>query len=366
MHLAVDGSFWGGDERGVAVATRRLWSAYAARVRPPHVTVFAPPSCRPQIGGASLVPVETRRGAAKLAWQQLVLPAMVRARDVDVLYCPCYTAPLGVRCRTVVTVHDLIAWTHPRLAGWRNVLHFRALVGRAIRRAGAVCVPTAVVGNAIVERFNVSPRRVRVVPWGADSAIEPLPAHDAAAEVHRRFGVDEPFALFCGCLEPKKNVGTALRACAEAGLLLLIAGPSIAGSCALLAEAGRRAPRARYLGYVSTADLSALYSAATALVLPSYAEGFGLPALEAMRCGCPVIASAIPSLREVCADASLYAEPDDATAIAASLRRIARDRSFRESLIAAGTARARRFTWAAATDAFAEAVRFAEREAPPR
>lgn len=362
MHIAVDGSFWGGQERGVAIATRRLWSSFLQRTHPSRTTVFAPASLKPLMPSASLVPVGPLRGASKLAWQHLILPRLLHEQGVDLLYCPCYTAPLAVSCRLIITVHDLIAWTHPQLAGWKNALHLRLLIGHGARRAEAVCVPTEYVRRSVVDRFNILPNKVFVVPWGVDADITPLPGHSAAQQVFQQFGVDEPFILFCGCVEAKKNLQSVIRASAEAGILLLIVGPWISSSSTILFDASRATgSRWRYLGYVSAADLGALYSAATALIFPSETEGFGLPPIEAMHCGCPVIASNAPALLEVCGGAAIHVPHWDTPTLAASLHAVATNLDLRESLVTRGLARAAHFSWATAVDCFAEAVHYAQR-----
>jgi glycosyltransferase involved in cell wall biosynthesis len=360
MHIAVDGSSWGGQERGVAVAARRLWSAFLKYEPPRQATVFASESHRSQMPRATVFPVGPLSGARKIAWQQCVLPGLVRKQDVDILHCPCYTAPVAAACRLVITVHDLIAWTNPALAGWKNALHLRLLVGHGVRRANAVCVPTDFVRRCVIEQFAIPARKVFVVPWGVDADISPLASDQAADQVWRRFGIDEPYILFCGCIEAKKNLQTAVQASAEAGILLLIAGPWISGSRSVLSEKSCGGGRWSYLGYVSPSDLGALYSAAVALVAPSYVEGFGLSAVEAMRCGCPVVASDCPALREVCGRAAIHVPYHHIPGFASSLRALAGDRVLRDDLIARGTARAAFFNWAAASARFAEAIHYAE------
>lgn len=357
MHIGVDGSFWGGQERGVAVATRRLWASYLERTPRQQVTIFAPESHASEMRNASLVPVGPLTPISRIAWQQVVLPSLGREQGIELLHCPCYTAPVTLSCKSIVTVHDLIAWTHPRLAGWRNALHFRLLVGRGIRRARAVCVPTEFVRRSVIDYFGIPGGKVFVVPWGVDLEIAPAPRDVAISTVRERFDVNEPFVLFCGCIEKKKNLQVAIRACEEAGLLLLIAGPPVRASQRLLPESNSRW---QYLGYVPPSDLSALYSAATALVFPSYTEGFGLPAIEAMSCGCPVIASDAPALREVCGGAAIHVPHWDVSALAASLRAVSSDRALRDSLVERGIAQSSRFNWANAVASFSEAIRYAE------
>ena len=361
MHIGVDGSFWGGQERGVAVATRRLWTSYLERTPQQRVTIFAQGVHASEMPNASLVPVGSLTPISRFVWQQVVLPALGREQGVELLHCPCYTAPVALSCKFIVTVHDLIAWTHPRLAGWRNTLHFRLLVGRGIRRARAVCVPSEFVRRSVIDYFGISRGKVFVVPWGVDLEIAPAPRDIAISTVRQRFDVNEPFVLFCGCIEPKKNLQVAIRACAEAGLLFLIVGPAVRASQSVLPTEGRASNgRWRYLGYVTPSDLSALYSAATALVFPSYTEGFGLPTVEAMSCGCPVIASDAPALREVCGGAAIHVPHWDVSALATSLRAVSTDRALRDSLVGRGIAQSRHFNWASAVDSFSEALCYAE------
>jgi glycosyltransferase involved in cell wall biosynthesis len=198
-----------------------------------------------------------------------------------------------------------------------------------------------------------------------DLEITPLSEEDAVCEVSRRFRVNEPFILFCGCAEAKKNLNAAVWASNEAGLLLLVVGPRIHGSSKLrTVETHAPDARCRYLGYVSTSDLSALYSAARTLILPSYVEGFGLPAIEAMRCGCPVIASNAQALLEVCGGAAVHVPPRDTPTLAAAVLAVATDHAFRESLAARGKARAAKFNWEASVDHFRDALHYAERSSP--
>jgi glycosyltransferase involved in cell wall biosynthesis len=209
----------------------------------------------------------------------------------------------------------------------------------------------------LVERFAISAGKLFLVPWGVDRDIRPLGRRSAREQVRARFGLDVPFVLFCGCIEPKKNLPAAIKACAAAGILLVIVGPSVRRSERQL---GNRSPgqgaACVYLGFVSPTDLSALYSCASALVFPSLVEGFGLPPLEAMHCGCPVIASTAEAVIEVCAGAAIHVPAEDAQALSSSIQRVLESRGLRQDLIGRGTERAGRFTWARAADHFIEAL----------
>jgi len=358
MHIGVDGSFWGGQERGVAVSTRRFWSSYLEQTAKPHVTIFAAAGHEQQMPHASFVPVGPLSSLPRIAWQQFVLPRLIRDRDIEFLHCPNYTAPVASNCKVILTVHDLIVWTHPQLVSWLNIAHFRMLVGRSIRRADAVCVPTAFVRQAIIDRFGIAPRKVFIVPWGVNAELPVWSRETALGEVERRFNVTDPFVLFCGCIERKKNLETAVQACGQAGLRLLIVGPSISGSKRMLSRQSTSS-RWDYLGYVSARDLSALYAAAEALIAPSYAEGFGMPAIEAMSLGCPVVAADFPAFREVYGAAAIYASCSDSAAFARALRSVVTDQDLRNSLVDRGRAQAQNFTWTNSVSRFSEALHYA-------
>lgn len=356
MNLAVDGSCWGGHERGVAVSTRRLWRAVLRRDDAPRPTMFARSALAAQLEPARVIDVGPFTGPRRFVWQQAVLPRLLREHQVDLLHCPSYTAPVAARCRTIVTIHDLIAWTHPHLAGWRNALHLRTLVGCTVHHASAICVPTKVVARDVVATFGVPRSKVFVVAWGVDEELVPRPREAATRDVAHRFEIREPFALFCGCIEPKKNVSTAIDAVRDAGISLVTVGPTIASSRSTL----QRGP-VRHLGYVSGPELSALYCAATALLAPSIVEGFGMPTIEAMRCGCPVVASDIPALREVCGDAAIFAPFDNPGQFAAALRSIMMDAVYRTELVGRGRERAAQFSWQSSAASFSSALQHATR-----
>ncbi len=332
--LAVDGAFWGGEERGVAVATRRLVNAVFEAPRSFEIRAFAGhDAVLPQ--GLPRERVRRVFGASRVLWQQLRLPP--RLRSGELLYAPAYTAPLTTRAATIVTVHDLIAWTHPALCRWQNVLHFRALMGHSVARARAVTVPTEAVASDLVRILGVPEARVHVVPWGVDGE---LPDHPPV-----RPG---PYLLFVGCWEPKKTPGLLLRLADASPVPILAVGP----------HGGRAPPHPRltHLGYVTPARLASLYAGASLLVFPSRAEGFGLPVAEAMRFGCPVLSTDIPAIREVAGDAACLVPAGDAEALLDAAAQLLADDALRAELTRRGRQRVERFKWAAAARAFIRVV----------
>lgn len=249
----------------------------------------------------------------------------------------------------VVTVHDVAFVRHPGLSTRRGVAFHRRGLRIARREAAAVVTPSEFTRGELVD-LGFDPVRVHAVPHGAPAAA-PAPA-DAAA-VLARLGVAPPFLLFVGTLEPRKGIDTLTTAFARMrdavpGLSLVLAGPRGWGEVTGLDDPGVRA-----VGRVDPGVADVLWRHALAAAVPSRYEGFGLPALEAMSRGCPVVASDATSLPEVVADAGVLVAPGDADAWADALRAVVTDPDRRAALGEAGARRAAGFTWAAAARAHA-------------
>ena len=273
------------------------------------------------------------------AWEQLVLPA--RAARMRALLCPANLAPLASR-RTVVVIHDAAVLRHPAwysraYAAWQRLL-LPAIAGRAAR----VITVSEFARGELQELLGVD---AAVIPGGVDERFVP----DAdPAPARRAYGLTRPYALCVASHTARKNLVAlvpAARALAAAGFDVVVAGghrPQFAREHEL--------PGMRLLGHVDDALLPGLYTGAEAFALPSLYEGFGLPVLEAMACGTPVVAAAAGALPETCGGAALLAAPDG-DAFAAALTRLLADRDERDRLRAAGLARARGFSWDAAARA---------------
>ncbi len=287
-------------------------------------------------------------------WEQSLLPWALRRARVDLFHSPHHSLPLlRLGWRTVVTVHDVTFRFLPRRYTPARRLYMHVATALAARRADAVIVPTRSVAEDFVRLYGGSPKRVFVVPEAAPPVMRPIENRTLLDEARRRLRLPGRFVLSVGTLEPGKNRATLLRALVwlrRWGLphALVIAGQRGWGDAApeRLAAALGVLDRVRYLGYVPEADLPLLYTLAEAFVFPSWREGFGLPPLEAMACGTPVVASDRPALPEVLGDAALYAPPGDAQAIAAALARVLCDGPLRDELRRRGLERAARYSWA--------------------
>jgi glycosyltransferase involved in cell wall biosynthesis len=234
-----------------------------------------------------------------------------------------HALPLGLRIPAVLTVHDLSFERDASLMGPVDRLTFKLAVPRAVRRARRVLAVSERTRRDLVELYGTPPEKIVVTPNAVDRAFGPGPAEG------------EPYLLFVGAIQKRKDPLAAADAADAVGLPLVVVGPE--KEPALARELERRGARLR--GYVSKDELAGLYRGAAALILPSRYEGFGLPVLEAMASGTPVVAAPEPALREVAGDAAVYADGDG---FGEAVRRALADR---ERLRDAGIERAKAFSW---------------------
>jgi len=273
------------------------------------------------------------------------LPPLVGGRDVDVVHAPTLLVPGRWRARHLaVTIHDVVPWTHPETLTPRGVAFHRRMAERAAVAADLIVTPSEAVAHEV--RSRLSPRgEVAAIPPGC--AFLPLP-HDASARRHQVGVIAEGYVLFVGTAEPRKGLDLLVRAMAQTpGLTLVHVGPRGWGEvdvAALAASAGI-SERVVLAGRVDDATLAALYAGAAALALPSRAEGFGLPVLEAMAAGIPVITSDDPALVEAGGGHAVVVPVGDVDALAAGLRSVTGAGRPEASRLAAARAHAATFTW---------------------
>ena len=264
-----------------------------------------------------------------------------------------YVMPPYCPCPAVVVIHDISYEDHPEFFNPLEARRMKWLIRASARRAAHILTLSEYSKTQIAERYAVPPERITVTPAAAASAFRILDDPAALQASRARLGVTAPFIVAVGNVQPRKNLIRLMHAYARLRRsgrvghdLVLVGQPTWKGS-AILETAKSLGIEAfvKHTGYVSEEDLVALYNAADVFIYPSLYEGFGLPIVEAMACGTPVITSNVTSLPEVAGTAALLVDPRSEDDIAAALDRLLHDETLRRTLRAAGLARAKAFTW---------------------
>jgi len=310
-------------------------------------------------GALDLVPVPEcfRHPVANIAWHQTILPRLARQRRLDVLHVPSYRRLLRSRpCALVATIHDLAPFHVTGKYDPLRMFYGRVVVKRLAQRQHSIIAISRNTARDIFRFFDVPRDRVRVIYNGLDHQRFQPPANPVLYdEARRHWKITAPFFLYVSRLEhPGKNHVRLITAfdrfktATGSDWQLVFAGKNWGGAEAIH-QAIRQSPfrdNIRCLGFVSDAELPSLYHAATACVYPSLYEGFGMPPVEAMACGCPVLCSDRGALGEVIGDAALILDPEDTHDLARKLRAMASDTALRERLRERGLRHARRYDWA--------------------
>jgi alpha-1,3-rhamnosyl/mannosyltransferase len=287
--------------------------------------------------------------------QQFALPQLVRRLRLDLFHSPYFIKPyLGLPCPSVVTIYDLLGWRYPQALSPRGRRLYAPLMKLAVQTTDALITISTSARDDIAYRYTLPPTSIHVTPLAPAPQFQPQPAARIAA-VRERYGLPERYVLYVGANKPHKNIERLLRAWErlineqqiDPDLLLVLAGhtdPAYPQAQTFVVERNLGA-RVRFLNDLADADLPALYSGALCFVFPSYYEGFGLPPLEAMACGTPVLCSYAGGLAEAVGSAALTVDPFSFLEIAEGLARLLHNPALRRMLSARGLQRARTFTW---------------------
>jgi glycosyltransferase involved in cell wall biosynthesis len=293
----------------------------------------------------------------KVLWEQLTCPAAARAAKVDLLHVPYFAPPLIPRTPTIVTIQDIIPLRLPayRLAG--KIKLYMDLIARAAHRATMVIAISQHVRQDIIDVLHIPSERIRVIHQAIGEEYQPVTNQEQIKATRERYGLGERYIFYIGGLDQRKNVPQLVRAFAhlqaqigDPNLQLFISGnpdkqkgplfPDPRPVAADLGMSGQIIYR-----FVEEEDKPAIYSGASLFVFPSVYEGFGLPPLEAMGCGTPVVCSNRTSLPEVVGDAAITVDPDDTRAFVDAIRRVLTDEALQNDLRARSLARAKQFSW---------------------
>ena len=298
------------------------------------------------------VPISDR--VLAILWHRLQLPLWVELATgpLDIFHSPDFVLPPVRHARTLLTVHDLSFMRHPECADANLRAYLNKVVPRSVHRADLVLADSQNTKDDLVELLGVAPDRIEVIYPGVEERFRPIEDQALLGKVRRRYNLPPRFVLGLGTLEPRKNFPCLIKAYSSLvtrypSLQLVIAGGKGWLYQEIFATVERLGLEAQVIfpGFVADGDLPALYNLADLFVFPSLYEGFGLPPLEAMACGTPVITSNASSLPEVVGQAGLMVEATDVEALAEAMKRVLEDDALREGMIAKGLEQAREFTW---------------------
>ena len=353
MRIGLDGMPLAQPRTGVGTYTFELARALAAAAPEDEFELISPLPFEKTVTAddhpANLNLVYSRPNLFQRRWWTIGLPSYLRNHPFALFHGTNYEAPLRAQCPTVVTIHDLSLLLHSSTHEARAVRRARLLLPLMARKATLVITPSEQVKNEVCQHLKLRPSKVFAIPLAPRSTFTPMQARQTA-ETRRRLGVEEEFLLFVGTIEPRKNLSTLVHMLEEVLRAtdlrpqLVVAGKVGWKSDELLSHL-ERSPvkeRIKLVGFVTDEDLRALYSSCRAFIYPSIYEGFGLPPLEAMACGAPVIASRVPSIKE---SVARIVSATDFRDLGRIIVELLTDRQARQSLSERGLKHALEFSW---------------------
>jgi glycosyltransferase involved in cell wall biosynthesis len=287
--------------------------------------------------------------------EQITVPLDLRRERADLFHAPHYVLPALTPCKSVVTIHDCIHLRFPQYLPHKlGYAYARSAMWLSAHRSSRVLTVSEASKRDILDYVTVPPTKIDVIYNGIDELFSTSPPEDDVARVRERYQLDHPFILYAGNIKPHKNLERTIeafhllrRSSEFEQVKLVIIGDEIAKYAALRHAVHRHKlhKHVRFFGFVQHSTLAILYRLAAVFVFPSLYEGFGLPPLEAMASGTPVVTSNVSSLPEVVGDAALLVDPLQPEAIAEAMRRVLTDSTLRADMRSRGLARARQFSW---------------------
>ena len=310
-------------------------------------TFSAPPPLRLRYGA-----FPTHHPLARILWEQLIQPWILRRTGIDLLHALAFVAPVATPCPFVTTIYDLSFMRYPEAFKPWNRFYLQTFTRKSAERAQAIITISESTRQDVIRFFGVRPEKVQTVHCGVDTGFQELSPAEVEA-FRQRQGLPEKFIMYLGTLEPRKNVAGLIRAYAawqkadQAAPKLFVCGGKgwYYQEVFELVNQLNLAGSVIFPGYVPQEDLRFWYNAATMLVYPSFFEGFGLPVLEAMACGTPVITSNLSSLPEVAGDAAQLINPNDHEALTQAMQQIFNDAELRQSMREKGLLQKTKFSW---------------------
>ncbi|GAB4524028.1 MAG: glycosyltransferase family 1 protein [Anaerolineales bacterium] len=355
--LAIDATALPPNPVGAGQYTIHLIRALPHLAGDARFLVYAQPHGRdliglPQSDALHFVRVSPMSPARRLLWEQTVFAALLRRSGADVLLSPHYTMPLVKPLPQVVVFHDMTFFLFPHLHTFSKRHFFRWMIRQSARRADHLLAVSESTRQDAIHLAGAPPEKISTTPLGVTPDFHPITDAGRLEAVRARYGLPARFVLFVGLLEPRKNLPGLLRAfqrvasaCPEVSLVVVgRKGWMYEQALHLVTGLGLR-ERVHFTGYVAQDDLPVVYNLAEVVAYPSLYEGFGLPVLEAMACGKPVVTANRSSMPEIASEAAVLTSPEDTDALAEALIGLLRHPEARTRLGAAARQRAGTFTW---------------------
>ncbi len=288
----------------------------------------------------------------KIFWEQLFLPISLWKNNVNIYHAPGFVLPLfkSENIKYVVTVADMTFFSHPQYHMAKKNFYFQQLIPYSLQKAEKIIVISESTRNDIIKITKINPAKIQTIHLGVDDIFEKK-KKAACQHIQGKYGIKHPYILFVGMLEPRKNIEGLIKAFSSAerkGYRLVIVGKKgwMYESIFALIKKLNIEEEIIFTGYVPDEELPYLYSAATCFVYPSFYEGFGIPVIEAMACGCPVITSRNSSLQEIAGAAAILIDPYNVGSIKKAIESCVMDKGYCEKMVQRGFVQAKKFQWA--------------------
>ncbi len=298
----------------------------------------------------TLFPTSNRQ--VRILWEQFVLPVLLKKNKIDLIHCPANIMPIFSGCKTVVTVHDLsfirLKKSHGRLQTW----YLTNFTKMSCKKADKIIAVSGNTKNDIVDCYGINPDKIKVIYNGISDNFKVIDDIELQNEIRQKYSLPDKYILYVGTLEPRKNVPGLLKAfslCLDElpGYKLVVAG-SKGWDYENIFEGVKKLgleERVIFAGYVENDHLPLMYNMARLFVYVSFYEGFGLPLIESMACGTPVITSNISSLKEVVGEAAMKVDPNKPHEIASAMRKLLLDANVYDDYRNRGLKKAKNFSW---------------------
>ena len=306
-----------------------------------------------RIGKNFKVIVKKNRFLTRVLWLQFILPGLLKQDNIDLLHAPCHVSPARLHCPLVITYHDMASWLFPEKFELFHRMAYQLLVPALTRRADRLIAVSESTKRDIVKLFKIAEDKITVVTEGANAFFKPVTDSALLKKIKEKYSLPEKYFLYVGMFEPRKNIPSIIEAfrrlkdkCILEHKLVLVGKKGwMYKEIFNTVKSLKLASDVIFTGYISDYELPLVYSGAEIFIFPSAYEGFGLPILEAMSCGLPVITSNISSMPEVSKGAALLVNPGVLEEIADAMEKIINDKPLKEAMIKKGLEEAKKYSW---------------------